>query len=71
LGLITWFIKETADRMALRGLLSGLAISNAIGLLVSIGGTVSGTMNSMGWSAALIYAVCSRAMFITCLLIAP
>jgi len=57
LGLIAWLVRETADRTALRGLLSGLAIQSAIGVLVSIWGTVAGTMNAMGWSAVLIYAV--------------
>jgi hypothetical protein len=57
IGLITWLVRETSDGKALRGLLSGLAIQAAIGLLVSIWGTVSGTMNAMGWSAVLIYVI--------------
>jgi hypothetical protein len=57
LGLITWLVRETSDVKALRGLLWGLAIQSAIGVLVSIWGTSSGTMNGMGWSAVLIYAV--------------
>jgi uncharacterized protein YjeT (DUF2065 family) len=57
LGLVTWLVRETSDPKALRGLLSGLAIQSLIGALVSIWGTTSGTMNGMGWSAVLIYAV--------------
>jgi hypothetical protein len=57
LGLVTWFVRETSDHVALRGLLLSLAISNTIGLLVSIWGTLNGTMNGVGWSAVLIYAV--------------
>ena len=57
LGLVTWLVRETSDQKALRGLLSGLAIQSLIGALVSIWGTTSGTMNGMGWSAVLIYAV--------------
>jgi hypothetical protein len=57
LGLVGWLIRETTDLKALRGLLSGLAVQSVIGLLVSIWGTTSGTMNGMGWSAVVIYAV--------------
>ncbi len=57
IGLVTWLVRETSDGKALRGLLSGLAIQAVVGLVVSIWGTVSGTMNGMGWSAVLIYAV--------------
>jgi len=57
LGLIVWLVRESADGKVLRGLLSGLAIQSAIGVVVSIWGTLGGAMNAMGWSAALIYAV--------------
>jgi hypothetical protein len=57
MGLITWLVRETTDGKALRGLLTGLAVQGAIGLIVSIWGTVNGTMNGMGWSAVLIYAI--------------
>jgi len=57
IGLVTWLVRETSDGKAMRGLLYGLAIQAVIGLIVSISGTVSGTMNEMGWSAVLIYAV--------------
>ena len=57
MGLITWLVRETTDGKALRGLLTGLSVQGVIGLLVSIWATVNGTMNGMGWSAVLIYAV--------------
>jgi hypothetical protein len=57
LGLVAWFVRETSDAKALRGVLSALAIQSAVGVLVSIFGTVNGTMNAMGWSAVLIYLV--------------
>jgi hypothetical protein len=56
LGLVGWLVRETSDGKALRGLLSGLAVQSVIGV-VSIWGTISGTMNAMGWSAVFIYAV--------------
>lgn len=57
LGFVAWLVRETTDARALRGLLWGLAIQGAIGLLVSIWGTVNGSMNGIGWSAVLIYAI--------------
>jgi len=57
MGLITWLVRETTDGKALRGLLTGLSVQGVIGLLVSIWGTVNGTMNGMGWSGVLIYAI--------------
>jgi len=57
MGLITWLVRETTDGKALRGLLTGLSVQGVIGVLVSIWATVNGTMNGMGWSAVLIYAV--------------
>jgi hypothetical protein len=57
LGLVVWFVRETSDRAALRGLLLGLAAGAAVGALVSIRGTVTGIMNAVGWSAVLIYVV--------------
>jgi hypothetical protein len=53
----TWFVRETTDGKALRGLLMGLVIQAAIGVVVSLNGTISATMNVMGWSAVVIYAV--------------
>jgi hypothetical protein len=57
MGLITWLLRETNDAKALRGLLTGLSVQGAIGLIVSIWGTTSAVMNGMGWSAVLIYAI--------------
>jgi hypothetical protein len=57
MGLITWLVRETTDGKALRGLLTGLSVQGVVGLLVSIWGTLNGTMNGMGWSAVLIYAI--------------
>ena len=56
-GLVVWFVRETSDWTALRGLLLGLSIGNVVGVVVSIWGTVTGIMNAMGWSVVLIYLV--------------
>ena len=54
LGLIFWFARDsTAD--ALRGLMIATVVGNVVGLVVVVLGTIAGTLNSMGWIAALIY----------------
>jgi hypothetical protein len=57
LGLVFWFVRETADKATMRGLLIGFAIGNVIGVIVSIVGTVAGTVNSMGWTSVALYLV--------------
>jgi hypothetical protein len=57
LGVVTWFLRSGSDLRVTRGLLLGLVLQAVAGLFVSMWGTVSGTMNGMGWSAVVIYAV--------------
>ena len=56
-GVVVWLIKDAVDGKVLRGFLSGFALQSAIGLLVSIWGTLGGILNALGWSAVLIYAL--------------
>ena len=56
-GVVVWPIKDAVDGKVLRGFLSGFALQSAIGLLVSIWGTLGGILNALGWSAVLIYAL--------------
>jgi hypothetical protein len=67
LGLILWLVRNTADRTVLRGILTGFAISNAVGVGVSTWGTLAGIMSQVGWSATAIYAL----LFIGCLIANP
>jgi hypothetical protein len=57
LGLVVWFVRETSDRATLRGLLIGLSVGNALGVLVAIWGTVTRITNGMGWSTVVIFGV--------------
>jgi hypothetical protein len=57
LGIIFWLLRDVTDRTVLRGLLTGFAISNAVGVGVSTWGTLAGIMSPVGWSAAAIYAL--------------
>ncbi|SHK34156.1 Tumour protein p53-inducible protein 11 [Bradyrhizobium lablabi] len=54
LGLIFWFARDNSSE-SVRGVLIATVIANTVGLVVVVMGTMAGTMNSMGWVAALIY----------------
>ncbi len=55
IGLLTWFARDVADSEAQRAIILALLISNVIGVIVSVQGTVSGVMSAVGWSAVGIY----------------
>ena len=55
IGLLTWFARNVADSEAQRAIILALLISDVIGVIVSVLGTVSGAMNAVGWSAVGIY----------------
>jgi hypothetical protein len=56
-GIVNWLVSDSTDWIALRGVLVAGVIADAIGVVVSVAGTTAGTMNQMGWSGVLIYAV--------------
>jgi hypothetical protein len=54
LGLIFWSARD-GSLESVRGVFIAIIIGNTVGLIVIVMGTTSGTLNSMGWVAALIY----------------
>ncbi len=54
-GLLTWFSRNVVDPSAQRAFILALLISQAVGLVVALLGTLSGVMNVVGWSAVAIY----------------
>ena len=54
-GLLTWLARNVADPIARRAFVLALLISQAVGLVVALLGTLSGVMNVAGWSAVAIY----------------
>jgi hypothetical protein len=54
LGLIFWFARDGSSE-SVRGVFIATIIGNTVGLIVVVLGTTAGTLNSMGWVAALIY----------------
>jgi hypothetical protein len=56
-AVVIWLVSECTDWVALRAALVAHVVGDAVGFVVAVLGTVAGTMNAVGWSAVLIYAV--------------
>src|SRR6266571_8525040 len=54
LALIFWFARDGSSE-SMRGVFIATIVGNTVGLIVVVMGTTAGTLNSMGWIAALIY----------------
>jgi len=54
-GLLTWATRNVADSEVQRPIIVALLITDVIGVIVSVLGTVSGVMSAVGWSAVGIY----------------
>ena len=54
-GLVTLLARDESASSARNAITLSILISSAVGLIVSIGGTLAGTMNVLGWSAVVIY----------------
>ena len=53
-GLIAWLAKDFTGT-SVRPVITGSLIGNAVGAIFALMGTLSGVMNSAGWSAFAIY----------------
>lgn len=56
-GLLCWFVRGITDRAAQGAIMLALLIADVVGLIVVLLGMLSGVMNAVGWSGAVIYAV--------------
>jgi hypothetical protein len=56
-GLINWFVRNSHDWTALRGLLIGGTVGYLLGFVVSLWATLSHVMNPAGWVLVVTYAV--------------
>ena len=57
IGLVTWLARNVVDSAAQRAIILGLLISDVVGVIVALLGTLSGVMNAVGWSSVVIYLV--------------
>jgi hypothetical protein len=55
MAIILWFAKDFRDQAAVRAVLIGSGIADAVNLVVALLGLTSGTINALGWSTVLIY----------------
>ena len=55
LGLMSWFIRNVIDSSAQRAVVLSALIADVVGVIVSLMGTLSGVMNSVGWTSVAIY----------------
>jgi hypothetical protein len=55
LGLLAALARNVSDSDAKRAILTAYVASDAIGLIVSLVGTLSGVMNAVGWTTVVIY----------------
>lgn len=55
LMLLTWFARNAGPSDARRAIFLGLFIYDAIGFVVTLIATLAGTLNALGWGAAVIY----------------
>src|SRR6516162_8904998 len=56
-GLILWFLRDSREWVAIRGLLIGASVGNIVGLIVSARATLAGVMNGAGWLFVLTYGL--------------
>ena len=54
LAIVFWFARDGSSE-SVRGVFIATIIGNTVGLIVVVMGTSAGTLNSLGWVAALIY----------------
>jgi hypothetical protein len=55
MAVILWSARDFHDEAALRAVLIGTGIADAVNLVVAIVATSSGTINALGWTTVLIY----------------
>jgi hypothetical protein len=55
-GLLTLFARDVSDSNSRNAINYSIISSATVGAIISIGGTVSHTLNALGWSAVVIYA---------------
>jgi hypothetical protein len=56
-GLILWFARDFQDWSAVRGVLIANTVADAVGGVVIAWGTIQGTVNALGWSNVILYAL--------------
>ena len=53
--MVTWFARKASDSEALRAIILGLCIYDAIGFVVTLIAQLTGVLGPLGWFAVAIY----------------
>jgi hypothetical protein len=53
--MITWFARNAIESDALRAIILGLCVYDAIGFVITLVATISGLLNPLGWSVVALY----------------
>jgi hypothetical protein len=56
IGLVAWFSRNVEDLKAQRAIILAFLITYAIGIIISVQGTISGVMK-VGWPVIILYLV--------------
>jgi len=57
IGLVTWFARNAEESLARGAITLGLFLSDIVGIVVALRGTLAGQMNVLGWLAVGIYVL--------------
>jgi hypothetical protein len=55
LGLLSWLARNTSDAIARRAIIVAFLVFDAVGIVVSLLGTLSKVMSPLGWQVVVIY----------------
>jgi hypothetical protein len=55
LGLLSWLARNTSDAIARRAIIVAFLVFDAVGIVVSLLGTLSKVMSLLGWQVVVIY----------------
>jgi hypothetical protein len=64
-GVVSLQARDAADSVARRAIALGFVVGNVIGAVMAILGVTSGTVNTLGWSTVVIYALLAAGFGIT------
>ena len=56
-GLILWFVRESSDWAAIRAVLIGASVGNAVGAVISLWAIFNDVVNGAGWLFVVTYVV--------------
>jgi hypothetical protein len=54
-AMVTWYARYAKESKGRRAIIKGMTVYNGIGFIVTVIAILNGTMNTLGWLAAVIY----------------